>query len=198
MPRMMGVLSMRRLWRRITAALETAEHIHFIDMLLSLPFDWRTCVLPFLGAAVTFIWAALASRSPLDVWVLALNVLAAFLLISLAVMFGWNLRRIGRQAPTEEIQRMPIIDFVKLAEKAGWRVGGEHNLEAVDLMEFLIQAGCDGTIRWWGRLDNSQRLGDSPLIPIDKAHWQTYEFDWASVLHAKRNMQTKTYKFLPE
>lgn len=90
-------------------------------------------------------------------------------------------------------ERMPIIDFVQLAGRVGWRVSGEHNLEAADLMDGLTQAGADGIVQFWGR-----RSSDKPLVPIERERWHDYQFDWTSILHATRNNDTRTYKFFLE
>jgi hypothetical protein len=93
-------------------------------------------------------------------------------------------------------EKMPILDFVQLAARRGWRVLGEQNLEAVDLMDGLREAGSGGTIRFWGRFDkNGNRfLIDNEIrVQIPAKHWRVYEFDWTSVLSAKDNLETCTY-----
>jgi hypothetical protein len=91
---------------------------------------------------------------------------------------------------------MPIVDFIALAGQRGWRVTPPHDLEAVDLMDGLRQAGSDGAIRFWGRLNG--RRGTEPdlnivVSEIPSDHWQDFEFDWTSVVSASTNAQTCTY-----
>jgi len=85
-------------------------------------------------------------------------------------------------------QPMPMLDFMRLAQQRGWRVTGQHNLEAVDLMDGLRQAGSDGAIRFWGR-----RKEDRVVSEIPRDHWREYEFDWTSVTSATQNVATRTY-----
>jgi hypothetical protein len=93
-------------------------------------------------------------------------------------------------------QRMPILQFMKLAEEQGWKISGEHDLEAVDLMDGLRQAGSDGVIQLWRRLKrhgNRIRIQNEVSVPIPREHWRDFEFDWISVLRAKENSETSTY-----
>jgi hypothetical protein len=93
-------------------------------------------------------------------------------------------------------EKMPILEFMQLAARRGWRILGEQNLEAVDLMDGLREAGSEGTIRFWGRLDkNGNRflIENQIRVLIPVKHWRDYEFDWISVLSAKDNLETRTY-----
>jgi hypothetical protein len=102
-----------------------------------------------------------------------------------------------RQKTLSHSQIMPIVTFMKLAGERGWQVTGEHDLEAIDLMNGLTQAGVTGIIRFYGRRQAAPRLGPSPLVPIDPLHWHEFEFDWHSVIAAVENMDSLTRKFCP-
>jgi hypothetical protein len=91
---------------------------------------------------------------------------------------------------------MPITEFIQLAGQRDWRVSGEHNLEAADLMDGLRQAGSEGIIRFWGRLNrqgNRFQIENEISVPVPPEHWYDFEFDWTSVLSAKDNVETSTY-----
>jgi hypothetical protein len=104
-----------------------------------------------------------------------------------------NIAESSRSIAEPLAERMPIVDFVRFAGQRGWQVSGEKNLEAVDLMDGLTQAGVDGLVRFWGRLSD-----EKPLVRIEQKHWQDYEFDWGSVLDANNNVSTRTQKFSPQ
>lgn len=93
----------RKLFRGGKKAFKAAEHTHFGDILISAVFDWRHWILtlvPGAGGAVTFLWAAIEGRSPLDVWIVAVIVIAAlfaavyfaFRLLDHSVRHGWASR----------------------------------------------------------------------------------------------------------
>src|SRR4051812_37902858 len=83
------------MWRKLFGgskkAFKAAEHAHFGDILISAVFDWRHwffALVPCVGGAATFLWAAIEGRSPLDVWMVAVIVVAA---LSAAVYFAFRL-----------------------------------------------------------------------------------------------------------
>jgi hypothetical protein len=91
--------------------------------------------------------------------------------------------------------RISILELMRFAEMQGWKIAGENNLEAVDLMDALRQAGVDGLIQFWGKKYGGQWVNDVPLVMIDKTHWQDFQFDWQSVIGATENKTTRTYNF---
>lgn len=102
------------------------------------------------------------------------------------------------QMPTNSaVGRSPFIEFRNLVRDAyHWSISGEHNLEAVDLMDGLRQAGLDATIRFWGR---SNRYGNvsldrnEPLVAIPPEHWRDFQFDWGAAIKATDNSEVTTY-----
>ena len=63
-------------WRRLVFGLDWTTRIDFI---VSFIFDWRKWLWGLVpsGGGVTFLWAAIDNRSPLDVWIAAMVVMAA-------------------------------------------------------------------------------------------------------------------------
>jgi hypothetical protein len=90
---------------------------------------------------------------------------------------------------------MPIIAFFDLASKQGWQVRGQHNFEALDLLDGLVQAGANGSIHFQGRRSGTARLSPPPLIPIDQMHWHECEFDPRSIINVRDNTKSCTRKF---
>jgi hypothetical protein len=65
-----------RFWRWY----DRAARLDFAGTVVSYFFDWRGWIATFIGGsggAVTFLWAAIDGRSPLDVWIAAVIVAAA-------------------------------------------------------------------------------------------------------------------------
>jgi len=68
-------------------------------------------------------------------------------------------------------------------------------LDGLDFVAGLRQAGLDGTIRFWGRMNRntSEMLNKlEPLISIDNDHWRDFEFDAHSVIASNDNFETAT------
>ena len=69
---------MRRFWRWY----DRGSRVDFGGTLLSLLWDWRTWLAALLpGGIVTFLWAAIKDRDPLDVWVMAVIAFAGCVII---------------------------------------------------------------------------------------------------------------------
>jgi hypothetical protein len=158
-----------------------------------------------LGIALpTLMWGldrlGVEISKPVVATIVAVSIL--FVVLSLALFlhltYKWfRGRRRGTavaivEARAQVIQRMPILDFMRLAAQRGWRVFGVHNLEAVDLMDGLRQVGSDAIVRFWGRLDG-RRSSNAIIMEIPREHWQEYELDWTSVTDATANATTCTY-----
>jgi hypothetical protein len=115
--------------------------------------------------------------------------------IAAALMYAsvvWGIPALRSHRP----EKMPILEFMHLAARRGWQILGEQNLEAVDLMDGLREAGSEGIIRFWGRLDkNGNRflIENEIRVQMPAKHWRDYELDWTSVLSAKDNLETRTY-----
>ena len=67
------------------------------------------------------------------------------------------------------------MDFRKKAQRSGWDVSGNNNLEIMDLVDGLRQAAIDG-LPVWGRQMHYSGIDDrEPLIPIPTEHWKDFE-----------------------
>jgi hypothetical protein len=77
-PRRRAAMSWKEFWRWY----DRGSRLDFAGTLLSLIFDWKAWAIGLVGGGGTFLWAAIDGRSPLDVWVTAVVVLAALTLIS--------------------------------------------------------------------------------------------------------------------
>ncbi len=148
----------------------------------------------------TLMWTLdrLGVEIPKPVVLLMLAVSVILILISLGLWVHLIIRWLrSRRHPPETApavaapsQRMPIVDFMALAGRQGWRVLGQHNLEALDLLEGLTQAAVDETIRFWGR------FGAGALVSIEKDHWSEYRFDAISITRpSPQNALTRTQTF---
>ena len=81
----------------------------------------------------------------------------------------------SRDAP--KVERISLVDFLKLAEKKGWKLREGDSVELLDLGLGLHQALVDGTFKAWGR-QNQSYLEDTqkePLIEIDKGFWVNHK-----------------------
>jgi len=157
-----------------------------------------------LGIALpTLMWTLdrLGVQIPKPVVLLILAVSVILILMSLGLWAHLIIRWLrSRRHPPETAavaaappQRMPIVDFIALAGTQGWRVWGQHNLEALDLLEGLTQAAVDEAIRFWGR------LGGGPLVSIEKDHWSDHQFDAISITRpSPQNALTRTQAFSPK
>jgi hypothetical protein len=179
------------MWQRVVSLYDWIARFHFL----------ATTGIAAAGWFVTFIAASAQGWDPVSVWVgsLGAGAFVALLFIAFRLWRSGVPVTIEHAAPTPELsgrsQRMPILDFMRLAAERGWRVYGDHNLEAVDLMDGLRQAGSDAAMKLWGRLDG-RRNRHAILTEIPCEHWQEYEFDWASVISATENASTCTETML--
>lgn len=92
--------------------------------------------------------------------------------------------------------RISLVDFMKEAELQGWKFQGEQNLEVLDLLDGLRQAGSDGALHLWGRFNrygNRTLIETEVLAPIASDHWRDYSLDVLSVLASDGNGGTVTY-----
>jgi hypothetical protein len=69
-------------WKRFWKNYDRGARVDFAGTLLGLIFDWRTWLASFVGGGgMTFMWAAIAGRDPLDVYIYALISTACFVVI---------------------------------------------------------------------------------------------------------------------
>lgn len=69
--------------------------------------------------------------------------------------------------------RMTLVDLAKEAKNYGWEFA-THELEIIDFRDGLRQAGVDGTIRIWGRMQHQfdELSRQEPLQEIEKGYWR--------------------------
>ncbi len=95
------------------------------------------------------------------------------------------------------LQRITFVDFRNIVrDQFHWNVSGERNLEAVDLLDGLRQAGVDKTIQFWGRRRRYNNLvldREDPLVEIPSDHWKDFQFEWGSAITAGENIDVTTY-----
>lgn len=92
--------------------------------------------------------------------------------------------------------RIPLLEFIELAENDGWDISGRDNLQILDLLDGLNQAGGDGDIRFWGRLNRNQfdsLARAERLIPIDVKHWVDFQIEPSAAITGSENFKTLTY-----
>ena len=95
-----------------------------------------------------------------------------------------------------EVNRMPLLDFLKHAEKDGWDISGRDNLHIMDLLDGLRQQSLDGVIRVWGRPRRSEvpyLVRDEPLNEIEKSHWKDFEIPVLSNIGEAENFASHSY-----
>lgn len=137
-------------------------HVIFIcveAMLISAPYAFPSLP-PLLGEAM--FWAGIAG---------------------LIVSTAWLLRDRARNwLSFGGPEFIPIIQYRDLArDKFGWRTTGQNDLEVIDLIQSLRQAGAEGSVRFRGRrirYRDSELVSREPLIDIPKEHWIDYALDW--------------------
>jgi hypothetical protein len=114
-------------WRRLLEAFDWAARTEFAGHLLDFIFDWRKALWALVpsGGAMTFLWAAIEGRSPLDVWVLAALVmggLAAFVYFALLAWERTRRRRIKAKPSGDGRalnETLPLYIDAKSRELAG-------------------------------------------------------------------------------
>lgn len=92
--------------------------------------------------------------------------------------------------------RVPLLEFVELAKNNGWDISGTDNLQILDLFDGLNQAGSDGLIQFWGRLNRNQfdsLARAERLIPIDAKHWVDFQVEPSAAITNAENFKTLTY-----
>lgn len=98
-------------------------------------------------------------------------------------------------APLEGSLRMPVRDLVSHAESLGWDITGKTNLQIIDLIDALAQAGIDG-LRFWGkpqRYSSYELARNERLCPIPAEHWRDYTIDCQSLVQSESNATIVSY-----
>jgi len=90
-------------WKRIKGPLETAEHIHFVDLALNALFHWHTWIWPLVTGIGALFVAAADGKSVSDVLIAVLLVAALTTIVAAGASGGirWlRLRRVPSAGPT--------------------------------------------------------------------------------------------------
>jgi hypothetical protein len=82
------------------------------DFVVSFFFDWRTWLWALVpsGGGMTFLWAAIGGRSPLDVWIAATIVMAALAAFVYFVISSVNKIQAGRSGGTSKAEEAATPD----------------------------------------------------------------------------------------
>ena len=92
--------------------------------------------------------------------------------------------------------RTALVEFRQEAEKAGWRIRGSGNEEALDLLQGLRQAAGDEMINFSGRPVRSEfeLLNRHEILDrIPREHWRDYEIEPMNFINASDNFEVATY-----
>src|SRR5947209_1716491 len=82
-----------QIWRRVKPPLQTAEHVHFAELLINAVFDWRPWRLSGASAVVTFLGTAYQGWDPWAVWLAGLVAAACVAVIVVAILAYASVRR---------------------------------------------------------------------------------------------------------
>jgi hypothetical protein len=95
--------------------------------------------------------------------------------------------------------RMPLVEMRKLAIRSGWPSDTNPATAPavwIDFTDAIRQAGVDGSLRLFGRLEKSsfrEIVGSEPLRAIPPEHWLTFKIDTMHFLRAEDNLDTVSY-----
>lgn len=176
-------------------------------------------VLPWGAAAAMTIWGIISHWSAPLIFLGALAAFA-FTMVGLVHLRRYQDRQrslagsliiptpsAGDAAPVEptatptseaKLGRITFLEFRDIAQEHGWSVKGQHDLEILDLLNGLKQAGADGAIQFWGRFDrygNGSLIHREALTPINKEHWYDFQFEWGSAVNSDLNEHVATWNF---
>jgi hypothetical protein len=151
---------------------DRAARADFGGNILGLFFDWRKWLWGFVpsGGGMTFLWAAVEGRSPLNVWIVAVVVMAALAVIVYVLIA--ILEKVASKASfaSESVSGAIPADFasevpdVRVADTAtAWEL---FETTERDVLLPLLESG---KIEAWGRLGN----GYPPLMKIPPDFWRT-------------------------
>ena len=151
------------------------------DLAVGWLFDWRKWLWSFVpgGAGMTFLWAAIEGRSPLDVWIAAVIVMAALaVLVYFLIAILEKIKAPRKAIATAESGAAPgefaddIPDVRVAYDMVAWGLfGTPHHDKLLPLLE-------REKIEAWGRLGN----GGPPLTLIPAGQWTTHYLDFRPAL----------------
>ena len=182
---------------------DRASRVDFAGTLFSLIFDWKSWAIGAAGGAMTFLWAAIAGRDPLDVWALAVVVAAGLMVIAWVVLSFLRERPIevaadasGGQSILDQWQRgeWEIAYPASRTPLPDWPI---HQLFS-HIEPDILNRATSGPERWdiigdkirdalslnrlkaWGRpvTENDLEGRRAPITEIMSSYWATAQFTY--------------------
>jgi hypothetical protein len=93
------------------------------------------------------------------------------------------------------LDRISIVELLKMATDRGWNFTGDGSLHLIDLQDAIRQGASDDHLTVWGRLKrwNSEELLKNEILEkIPQEHWQTFYVHLFSALQDD-NFNTKSW-----
>jgi hypothetical protein len=152
----------RRLLRLIRTGLETGEHAHFVDSLLSLLLDYKTWAITLASGFISLIWLpAIRDWTPLAIVLASVGVGAAISVIYIAVRLALAIHHLRRAVRRE----VDVADTAAVATAAAVGIPApERQLDILfnedDRAFVRDKRGLYGTVRtrrWWVGVHNASR-----------------------------------------
>lgn len=141
-------------------------------------------------------WLASGSTVTVMFWILV----GLFVLALASWPIEWAYLKIFQKdatnRPANNIVRLPLIDFLNNARKAGWDIDGQTSLHLLDLAKALRQSALDGDLKFWGKLDggwSDSTIRHQPLEQVPADHWREYEIEALGWREATDNFYARTY-----
>jgi hypothetical protein len=90
------------------------------------------------------------------------------------------------------------LSFLDQADESGWDTTGKTNVEILDLLDGLRQAGLDGDIKFFGKRNHRRGFETltvrEPLRPIDMHHWAEFEIYLPPLAYRRDNFDVRTQR----
>jgi hypothetical protein len=148
----------RRWFRTGRRGLETAEHAHFIDLLVSWIVDWRTWALTLgLWFVSLFPLSALRDWTPLTIFLISLGIAAAVALVYIAIRLAIAVRHVRRAVQREAVAADTVAADagIPAPERQLDILFNEDDTAFVRDRKGLY--GTTRTRRWWVGIHNASR-----------------------------------------
>jgi hypothetical protein len=160
---------------------------------------------------MTFLWAAVDGRSPLDVWIATIIVMAALAVFVFFVLRIFDRLKERRTPQTQEpivregpsapsVVANPIRDVTvgeAMAylgfhewEKTFFDAASSAEMAGAKLYDNLLQAAADGIIPIWGKSGNQ-----TVYEPIPREFWYENRIDWFSLLRGSAVTESSKHTF---
>jgi hypothetical protein len=134
-------------WKKFWQWYDRAARVDFAGTLLGFFFDWKTWISTLVGGGggvVTFTWAAIEGRSPLEVWVLAVTAgaaLVALIYYILALLEKFRTHAASKNKAFEILFDQNDSRFVRLIDNDATRYCiGLHILAAKSVIHPNVRA----------------------------------------------------------